>query len=170
MSFAPSVTPCDIPPLVGNDHLIPCGCSIHVYPDECRLEIPSRGIDAKLHVTTSNNILVNLGDFAGMEEHDSDVWTSNRGRESEETGTESELADISDPEEVPAKRTRRRVLRNPRTPRKETTTSKNSVESSFAIRAEKVAACSFKMIISISSSMGKSLKSCSQGSRVVPSG
>ena len=63
VSFAPSVTPSDIPPLVGSDHLIPCGCSIHVYPDECRLEIPSRGIDAKLLVTTSNHILVNLADF-----------------------------------------------------------------------------------------------------------
>ena len=29
-------------------------------------------------------------DFAGMEEHDYDVWTSKRGRDSEETGTESE--------------------------------------------------------------------------------
>ena len=65
MSFALSVTPGDIPPLVGNDHLIPCGCSIQLYPDECRLEIPSRGIDAKLLVTTSNHILVNLADFEG---------------------------------------------------------------------------------------------------------
>ena len=63
VGFAPSVTPGDIPPLVGNDHLIPWGCSIHLYPDECRLEIPSRGIDAKLLVTTSNHILVNLADF-----------------------------------------------------------------------------------------------------------
>ena len=110
--FAPSVTPGDIPPLVGNDHLIPSGCSIHLYPDECRLEIPSRGIDAKLHVTTSNHILVNLADFAGMEEHDYDVWTSKRGREGEETGTESDMTEgneetITDPEEVLAKRTRR---------------------------------------------------------------
>ena len=59
VSFAPS----DIPPLVGNDHLIPWMCSIHLYPDECRLEIPSRGIDAELLVTTSNHILVNLADF-----------------------------------------------------------------------------------------------------------
>ena len=63
VSFAPSVTPDDIPPLVGNDHLIPWGCSIHLYPDECRLEIPSRGIDAKLLVTTSNHIFFNLADF-----------------------------------------------------------------------------------------------------------
>ena len=51
VSFSPSVTPGDIPPLVGSDHLIPWGCSIQLYPDACRLEIPSRGIDAKLHVT-----------------------------------------------------------------------------------------------------------------------
>ena len=63
VGFAPSVTPGDIPPLVGNDHLIPWCCSIHLYPDECRLEIPSRGIAAKLLVTTSNHILVNLADF-----------------------------------------------------------------------------------------------------------
>ena len=50
---------------------------------ECRLEIPSRGIDAKLLVTTSNHILVKLADFAGMEEPDYDVWTSKRGRDSE---------------------------------------------------------------------------------------
>ena len=123
VSFAPSVTPGDIPPLVGNDHFIPWGCSIHLYPDECRLEIPSRGIDAKLLVTTSNHILVNLADFAGMEEPDYDVWTSKRGRDSEETGTESEMTEgteetITDPEEVPAKRTRRGVPRKPRVPRK----------------------------------------------------
>ena len=74
VSFAPSVTPGDIPPLVGHDHLIPWGCSIHLYPDGCRLEIVSRGIDAKLLVTTSIHILVNLADFAGIEEPD--VWTS----------------------------------------------------------------------------------------------
>ena len=55
VSFSPSVTPGDIPPLVGNDHLIPWCCSIHLYPDECRLEIPSRGIDAKLLVATSKS-------------------------------------------------------------------------------------------------------------------
>ena len=78
---------------MGHDHLIPWGCSIHLYPDECRLEIQSRRIDAELHVTTSNHILVNLADFASTEEHDYDVWTSKRRRESEETGTESEMTD-----------------------------------------------------------------------------
>ena len=34
VSFAPSITPGDIRPLVGNDHLIPWGCSINLYPDE----------------------------------------------------------------------------------------------------------------------------------------
>ena len=113
-SFAPSVTPGDIPPLVGKDHLIPWGCSIHLYPDECRLEIPSRGIDAKLPVTTSNHILANLADFEGVDEPDYDVWISKRGRDSEETGTESDMTEgteetITDSEEVPAKRSRRGV-------------------------------------------------------------
>ena len=34
-----------------------------LYPDECRLEIPSRGIDAKFLVTTTNHILVSLADL-----------------------------------------------------------------------------------------------------------
>ena len=117
VSFAPSVTPGDIPPLVGNDHLIPWGCSVHLHPDECRLEIPSRGIDTKLLVTTSNHIFVNFADFEGMEEPDYDVWSSKRGIDSEETSTESDMTEgteetITDPEEVPAKRTRRGVRRN----------------------------------------------------------
>ena len=102
---------------------MPWGCSIHLYPDECRLEIPSRGIDAKLLVTASNHALVNLADFAGMEEDDHDVWTTRRGRESEETGTESEMTEgteetNTDPEEAPAKRARRGVPRKPSAPRK----------------------------------------------------
>ena len=105
VSFAPSITPGDILPLVGNDHLIPWGCSIHLYPDECWLAIPSRGIDAKLLVTSSNHILVNLEDFPGMEEHGNNVWATKRERESEETGTESEMTEgtketITDPEEA----------------------------------------------------------------------
>ena len=111
VSFPPSVTPGDIPALAENDHLIPWGCSIHLYPDESRLENPYRGIDQKLLVTTSNHILVNLVDFECMDELDYDVWTSKRGRDSEETGTESDMTEgteetISDLEEVPAKRSR----------------------------------------------------------------
>ena len=103
--------------------MIPWSCSIHLYPDECRLEIPSRGIDANLLVTTSNHILVNLADFEGVDEPDYDVWTSKRGRDSEETGTESDMTEgieetITDPEEVLAKRSRRGVPRKPRVPRK----------------------------------------------------
>ena len=99
--------------------MIPWGCSIHLNPDECRLEVPSRGIDAKLLVTTSNHIFVNLADFAGMEEPDYVVWTSKRGRDSEETGTESEMTEgtqekITDPEEVAAKRSWRGVQRKPK--------------------------------------------------------
>ena len=42
--FCASVTPGDIPPLVGNDHLIPWVLFHPLwYPDECRLESPSRG-------------------------------------------------------------------------------------------------------------------------------
>ena len=94
-----------------------------MYPDECRLEIPSRGIDAKLLVTTSNHILVYLADFEGVDEPDYDVWTSKRGRDSEETGTESDMTEgteetITDPEEVPAKLSQRGVPRKPRVPRK----------------------------------------------------
>ena len=92
--------------------MIPLCCSIQLYPDECRLEIPSRGIDAKLLVTTSNHILVNLADSEGMEQLNYDVWTSKRGRDSEETGTESDMTEgteetITDPTEVPAKRSRK---------------------------------------------------------------
>ena len=54
--------------------MTPWGCSIQLYPDECRLEIPARGIDAKLLVATSNHMLVNLA-------------------ESEETGTERDMTE-----------------------------------------------------------------------------
>ena len=51
------------------------------------------------------------------------MWTSKRGRDSEETGTESDMTEgteetIVDPEEVPAKRSRRGAPRKPRVPRK----------------------------------------------------
>ena len=49
--------------------------------------------------------------------------TSKRGTDSEETGTESDMTEgtektTTDPEEVPAKRSRRGVPRKPRVPRK----------------------------------------------------
>ena len=51
------------------------------------------------------------------------MWTSKRGRDSQETGTESDMTEgteetITDPEEVLAKRSRRGVPRKPRVPRK----------------------------------------------------
>ena len=51
------------------------------------------------------------------------MWTSKRGRDSEETGTESDMTEgpeetITDPGEVPAKRTRRGVPRKQVVPRK----------------------------------------------------
>ena len=156
VSFSPSATPGDIPPLVGNDHLIPWCCSIQLYPDECRLEIPSRGTDSKLHVISSNHILVNLADFECMDELDYDVWTSKRGRDSEETGTESDMTEgteqtITDPEEVPAKRSRRGAPRKTESSEKEPTSSIHSIESSVAVRIEKIAACSCKRLIGIGS-------------------
>ena len=86
VSFAPSVTPGDIHPLVVPG-VVPSFCI------QTSLGIPSRGIDAKLLVTTSNHILVNLAEFEGVDEHDYDVWTSKRGRDSEETGTESDMTE-----------------------------------------------------------------------------
>ena len=58
-----------------------------------------------------------------MDEHDYDVWPSKRGRDSEETGTESGMTEgteetITDLEEVPAKRSRRGVPRKPKVQRK----------------------------------------------------
>ena len=105
-----------------------------------------------------------------MDEPDFDVWTSKRGSDSEETGTESEMIDgteetITDPEEAPAKLKRRGVPRKPRVPRKRPPPAHvQLIESCFAIRAEKVAACSCKRIISISGRMSKSLNGCRQGS------
>ena len=51
------------------------------------------------------------------------MWTSKRGRDSEETGSESDMTEgteetITDPEEVLAKRSRRGVPRKHRVPRK----------------------------------------------------
>ena len=67
-------------------------------------------------MTTSNHILVNFADFEGMGEPDCDAWTSKRGRDSEETGTESDMTEgteetVTDLEEVPTKRSRRGVPR-----------------------------------------------------------
>ena len=53
MHYAPGITDGSTPPLVENDHLIPWDSSIHLDPGDCWLEIESRGLKAKLMVTTS---------------------------------------------------------------------------------------------------------------------
>ena len=97
-----------------------------------------------------------------------------RTRESEETGTESEMTErteeiITDPEEAPCKAYKKRSAKKIEGSEKETITSIYSVESCFAIRAEKVAACSCKRLSSISGRMEKSLKGSRQGSRYAAS-
>ena len=90
------------------------------------------------------------------ERADYDMWTSKRGRDSEETGTESDMTEgteetITDPEEVPAKRSRRGAPRKTERSEKETTSSIHPIESSVAIRIEKIAACSCERLIGIGS-------------------
>ena len=58
--YASRISDCITPQLVGNDRLLPCSSSMHVYLGDCWLEIPSKGIKAKLMVTTSNHVLVNM--------------------------------------------------------------------------------------------------------------
>ena len=89
--------------------------------------------------------------------------------DSEETGTESEMTEgteetITDLVEFFCQAYSKRNAKKTDSAEKDTTSSIYSIESSFAIRAEKIAACSCKRIISISSRMGKSLKGCRQGS------
>ena len=109
-----------------------------------------------------------------MEEPDCDVWTSKRGRENEETGTESDMTEgteetITDPEEVPAKRSLRGVPRKPRTPRKRPPPAYIQLSPALQSEKRKIAACSCKRLIGISSWMDKSLKGSRQGSRVAAS-
>ena len=171
VSFSPSVTPSDIPSLVGNDHLIPWHCSIHLYPDECRLEIPSRGIDAKLHVTTSSHTLVNRADFEGVDEPDYDVWTSKRGRDNEETSTESDMTQrteetIIDPEEVPAIRSRRGV---PRKPREKPPPAYIQLSPALHSELRKLQHAAARGSSASAAEWEKSLKGCRQSSRVASS-
>ena len=92
MSFAPSVTPGDIPPLVGNDHLIPLCCSIHLST----LQILKAWTSLIMMCGPRNE--VETGAECDMTE------------ETEET--------ITDPEDIPATRSWRGVPRKPRVPRK----------------------------------------------------
>ena len=84
------------------------------------------------------------------------MWTSKRGRDVEETGTESDMTEgteetITDLEEVPAKTFTERSSKKAESSKKETTSSIHSVESDVAIRIEQIAACSCKRLIGISS-------------------
>ena len=79
--YAPSIADGSTPPLVGNDHLLPWRSSIHLYPGDPWLEIPSRGIKTKLMVTTSNHVLVNIADFGDDLEIDGDVLASKLSHE-----------------------------------------------------------------------------------------
>ena len=77
MHQAPNITDDSTPPLVGNDHLLRWCSSVHLYPADCYLDIPSRGIKAKLMVTTSNQVLVNMADLVGDLEIERDEMAAN---------------------------------------------------------------------------------------------
>ena len=120
-----SISDGSTPPLVGNDFLLPWCSPIHLYPGDCWMEIPSRGINAKLMVTTSNHVLVNMADFGDDLEIERDVLAAKRCHEDDDTsGGESDgtsgtsASTVSDAHVVPEKRRRRRVDRKPRPPRK----------------------------------------------------
>ena len=124
-------------------------------------------------MTTSNHILVNLADCAGAEEHDYDAWTSKRGRESEETGTESEMTDgieetITVPEEAHAKRTRRGVPRKPRLTRKKPPPAYIQLSPALQSELRKLQHAAARGS-SASASERASLKGCRQGSCVASS-
>ena len=65
--------------------------------------------------------------------------------------TEGTEETITDPEEVLCKTFTERSSTKTESPEKESTSSIHSVESSVAIRIEKIAACSCKRLIGISS-------------------
>ena len=75
--YAPNVTDGSTPPLVGNDQFASgrfINSSILLCPGNCWLEIPSRGIKAKLMVTTLNRALVNMTDFGDDLENRRRCW------------------------------------------------------------------------------------------------
>ena len=61
------------------------------YPGDGWLEIQSRRLEAKLMVTTSNHVLVNMVDFADDLEIEGDVLAAKRSHEDDDTsGGESD--------------------------------------------------------------------------------
>ena len=75
--YASRITDGITPPLVGNDRLLPCSSSMHVYLGDCWLKIPSKGIKAKLMVTTSNHVLVNMAFLAMISKSKKMSWLRN---------------------------------------------------------------------------------------------
>ena len=122
---APSITGGSTPPLVGNDHLLPWSSSIPLNHGDCWVEIPSRGIKAKLMVTTSNNTLVNVADFGDVLEIETDLLAAKRSPvDDDSSGGEGDKASgtsastESDADVAPEKRRRRRSYHKPRPSRK----------------------------------------------------
>ena len=114
MHYAPSITDGRMLPLIGNVHLLSCGSSIHPYPGDCWLAIPSGGIKAKWVVTTSNTGLVDMADFGDDLDIECDALAAKRSHDDEDTSSgESDRTSVrsasseSDADVVPRKRRRR---------------------------------------------------------------
>ena len=125
-------------------------------------------------MTTSNHILVNLADFEGVDEPDYDVWTSKRGRDSKKTSTESDMTEgteetVTDPDEVPAKRSRSGVPRKPRVPRKKPPAAYIQFSPALQSELRKLQHAAARGSSASAAERGKSLKGCRQGSRVASS-
>ena len=123
MHSAPSVND-GTPPMVGNEHLLSWSSSIHQHPGDCWLEIPSRGSKAKMMVTTSNHLFVNMADFGDLE-IEGDVLAAKRSHEDDDTsGGESDgtpptwASTECDADIVPEKRRRRGAYHRPGPARK----------------------------------------------------
>ena len=124
---ASGITDSSRAPLVGHDHVLPWGSSVHLYAGDCWLEIPSGGVKAQFMVTTSNRLLVNVAEFGDGPEVEGDVLAAKRSDEDEDTsggGTDGKsgasASTGSDAESIPEKRRRRGAHYKPRPPRKNT--------------------------------------------------
>ena len=119
--------------LVGNDHLLPWGSSSRLY---CWLQIRSRGIKAKLMVTTSKHVLVNIADFGDLE-IEGDVFAAKRSHDDDTLGGESDgvcgtsALTESDADVVPQAQTLR-SLPQTKISEKEESTCGHSAESGVA--------------------------------------
>ena len=108
---APSFTNGSTPPLAGHEHLLPWNSSIHLYPWDCWLEIPSIGIKAQWMVTNDPEIEEDVLPAKGSHEDDDTSGGESDGTSGTPASTESD-ADV-----VPEKR-RRGAYHKPRPPRK----------------------------------------------------